>query len=142
MLRKKKRKGGMSVAESQKTATYKVVADAGGGRVFRFYCDISGELCCVTKPIRADTEEAALEIAWEQEGKWQFNRCARCGRFVSSAMFNVNAGLCLDCAPWEEEYPAFCHQCGTRLKEDDARFCPTCGAKLIADGMDRKEGTP
>ena len=142
MLRKKKRKGGMSVAESQKTATYKVVADAGGGRVFRFYCDISGELCCVTKPIRADTEEAALEMAWEQEGRWQFNRCPRCGRFVSSTMFNLNAGLCLDCAPWEDEYPSFCHHCGARLRESDTRFCPTCGAKLIVDGMDRKEGTP
>ena len=130
------------MAESQKTATYKVVADAGGGRVFRFYCDISGELCCVTKPIQADTEEAALEIAWETEGRWEFNRCARCGRFVSSAMFNVNAGLCLDCAPWEDEYPSFCHHCGARLRESDACFCPACGAKLIADGMDRKEGTP
>ena len=93
------------MAESQKTATYKVVADAGGGRVFRFYCDISGELCCVTKPIRADTEEAALEIAWETEGRWEFNHCPKCGKYVSSAMFNVNAGLCLDCAPWEDEYP-------------------------------------
>lgn len=142
MLRKKKRKGGMSVAESQKTATYKVIADAGGGRVFRFYCDISGELCCVTKPIRADTEEAALEMAWEQEGKWEFNLCPKCGKYVSSAMFNVNAGLCLDCAPWEDESPSFCHHCGARLRESDTCYCPTCGAKLIADGMDRKEGTP
>ena len=124
------------------TATYKVVADAGGGRVFRFYCDISGELCCVTKPIQADTEEAALELAWDKEGKWEFNRCPKCGKYVSSAMFNVNAGLCLDCAPWEDEYPSFCHHCGARLRESDTCFCPTCGAKLIADGMDRKEGTP
>ena len=76
------------MAESQKIATYKVVADAGGGRVFRFYCDISGELCCVTKPIQADTEEAALELAWDKEGKWEFNRCPKCGKYVSSAMFN------------------------------------------------------
>lgn len=44
------------MTQSKKTATYRVVTDAGGGRSFRFYCDISGELCCETKPIRADTE--------------------------------------------------------------------------------------
>ena len=61
------------MTQVRKTATYRVVTDSGGGRIFRFYCDISSELCCVSKPIRADTEEAALEMAWEQEGKWEFN---------------------------------------------------------------------
>ena len=93
------------MAQAKKTATYRVVTDAGGGRSFRFYCDLSGELCCVTKPLRADTEQAALALAWETEGRWHFNRCPACGRYVSSAMFNVNAGRCLDCAPWESEYP-------------------------------------
>ena len=84
------------MAQAKKTATYRVVTDAGGGRSFRFYCDLSGELCCVTKPLRADTEQAALALAWETEGRWHFNRCPACGRYVSSAMFNVNAvpGLC------------------------------------------------
>ena len=65
------------MVQAKKTAAYRVIAGLGGKRVFRFYCDISGELCCVTKPIRADTEEAALEIAWEQEGKWEFNLCPK-----------------------------------------------------------------
>lgn len=56
------------MAQAKKTATYRVVTDAGGGRSFRFYCDLSGELCCVTKPLRADTEQAALALAWETEG--------------------------------------------------------------------------
>ena len=81
------------MTQVRKTATYRVVTDSGGDRIFRFYCDFSGELCCVSKPIRADTEEAALEIAWEQEGKWECNFCPKCGKYVSSAMFNVNAGL-------------------------------------------------
>ena len=110
------------MTQVRKTATYRVVTDSGGDRIFRFYCDFSGELCCVSKPIRADTEEAALEIAWEQEGKWEFNLCPKCGKYVSSAMFNVNAGLCLDCAPWEDEYPSFCHHCGARLRESDTCF--------------------
>ena len=33
------------MAQARKTATYRVVTDSGGGRTFRFYCDISGELC-------------------------------------------------------------------------------------------------
>ena len=68
------------MAQAKKTATYRVVTDAGGGRSFRFYCDLSGELCCVTKPLRADTEQAALALAWETEGRWHFNRCPACGR--------------------------------------------------------------
>ena len=127
------------MTQVRKTATYRVVTDSGGDRIFRFYCDFSGELCCVSKPIRADTEEAALEIAWEQEGKWEFNLCPKCGKYVSSAMFNVNAGLCLDCAPWEDEYPSFCHHCGARLRESDTCFCPICGAKLQVGGTDGKE---
>ena len=101
------------MTQVRKTATYRVVTDSGGDRIFRFYCDFSGELCCVSKPIRADTEEAA--------------------------MFNVNAGLCLDCAPWEDEYPSFCHHCGARLRESDTCFCPICGAKLQVGGTDGKE---
>ena len=52
------------MAQAKKTATYRVVTDAGGGRSFRFYCNLYGELCCVTKPLRADTEQAALALAW------------------------------------------------------------------------------
>ena len=118
------------MAQAKKTATYRVVTDAGGGRSFRFYCDLS---------LRADTEQAALALAWETEGRWHFNRCPACGRYVSSAMFNVNAGRCLDCAPWESEYPSFCHHCGVRLREPDACFCPVCGARLQVGGTDGKE---
>ncbi len=126
------------MAQAKKTATYRVAPDPGGGWRFRFYCDISGELCCVTRPIRADTEAAALEAAWEEEGRRAFARCPQCGQYVSSAMFNINADRCLDCAPWEDEYPTFCHHCGVRLKEPDARFCSACGARLhVGEG---KEG--
>ena len=52
------------MVQAKKTAAYRVIAGPGGKRVFRFYCDISGDLSCVTKSIRADTEDEALEIAW------------------------------------------------------------------------------
>ncbi len=126
--------------QAKKTAAYRVITDSGGNRIFRFFCDISGELCCVTRPILADTEEAALEIAWETEGRQEFNYCRKCGRFVSSAMFNVNADQCMDCAPWEDEWPNFCHHCGAKLKDPVARFCPSCGARLQVGGTEGKEG--
>lgn len=125
--------------QAKKTAPYKVITDAGGVRSFRFYSDISGELVCETKPIRADTEEQALETAWQTEGKSKFNRCPSCSRFVSSAMFNPSADRRLDCAPWEEESPAFCHRCGTKLTDPTARFCSACGVKLCAEGRAREE---
>ena len=129
------------MAQTKKTAAYRVVTDSEGGRIFHFCCDISGELGCVTHPIHADTEEAALEIAWETEGKWEFNHCPQCGRYVSSAMFNINANLCTDCAPWEADFPDFCHQCGIRLRDSEAYFCPNCGARLQVGGTNGKEGT-
>ena len=122
------------------TAAYRVAIEPGGGRSFHFYCDISGELGCITAPVQAETEEAALALAWEREGRREFNHCPKCGRYVSSAMFNVNAECCIDCAPWEDEYPAFCHHCGHKLSEADARFCPRCGARLLVGGTDGERG--
>ena len=138
--RKAGKKGEIRMVQAKKTAAYWVIAGPGGKLVFRFYCDISGELCCVTKSIRADTEDEALEIAWDTEGRWAFDRSPQCGRYVSSAMFNINAERCLDCAPWENEYPVFCHHCGIRLKDPDAFFCPACGARLLVGGTEEEEG--
>lgn len=73
-------------------------------------------------------------------GAVAFDRCPQCGRYVSSAMFNINAERCLDCAPWENEYPVFCHHCGIRLKDPDAFFCPACGARLLVGGTEEEEG--
>lgn len=36
----------MRMEQAKKTAAYRVVADSGGNRVFRFYCDISDKLRC------------------------------------------------------------------------------------------------
>ena len=124
-----------------KTARYQVTADS-GGFVFRFFCDSSGELCCTTGPIRSDTEPHALEIAWEREGRRHFNRCDKCGRYVSSVMFNLAEDQCVDCAPWENEYPNFCRHCGTRLRDAEASFCPRCGARLRGEERSGEVSTP
>lgn len=49
------------------TASYKLIADAGGNR-YQFFCDQSGALACTTEPIRADTPEEALMIACAWDG--------------------------------------------------------------------------
>lgn len=118
----------------RQTARYQVTADSGGW-VFRFFCDSSGELCCVTPPIQGDTQAEALDIAWQSEGRRHFNRCDKCRRYVSSAMFNLTAGQCVDCAPWESDYPNFCHHCGIRLKDSEVCFCPVCGVRLRNTGQ-------
>ena len=88
------------------TAKYRIIADSGGSR-YRFFCDVSGMVLCTTKPVRGDTQEEELKMAWELEGKQHFNRCAKCGRWVSDPMYNADMLQCVDCAPWQEK-PNYC----------------------------------
>ena len=115
------------------TASYKLIADAGGNR-YQFFCDLSGALACTTEPIRADTSEEALMIAWKREGRQHFNQCHKCGRWVSDVMYNADVMECVDCAPWEN-VPKFCPQCSKRLSSPE-RFCSKCGAKLLYEGSE------
>lgn len=109
------------------TASYRVIADAGGNR-YRFFCDVSGAAVCITRPIRADTPEEALMLAWETEGRKQFNQCHKCGKWVSDVMYNADVLQCVDCAPWENK-PRFCQKCGSKVSASDT-FCRKCGARL------------
>ena len=147
--------------ESRTTAKYQVIQDAGGWR-FRFYCDASGALGCATEVYRGERPEDALATAWESEGRRQFNRCGRCGRWVINAMYNVDSLQCVDCAPWTtRSAPPAARTCGERgerrmheavLQEDDRarlgfgetcmkqlRVCPECG-QLAAPGEPRCRG--
>lgn len=73
---RQKKEGGMRMTQSKKTATYRVVTDAGGGRSFRFYCDISGELCCGDE---AHPGRTPSRRRWRSRGRrrvgGRFNRC-------------------------------------------------------------------
>lgn len=109
------------------TARYRIIADSGGSR-YRFFCDASGMALCTTGPIRGETQEEELRLAWEFEGKAYFNRCARCGRWVGDPMFNADMLQCVDCAPWQEK-PDYCIRCGKKTTAAD-RFCNACGARL------------
>jgi len=109
------------------TAKYKIIADSGGSR-YRFFCDLSGMALCTTDPVRADTQQQELKMAWEKEGKQYFNRCAKCGKWVSDPMFNADVLQCVDCAPWQEK-PNYCIHCGKEISGTD-RFCNACGTRL------------
>ncbi len=110
-----------------KTAKYKVIADSGGSR-YRFYCDASGMVVCTTKPIRADTQEEELRIAWDTQGKRHFNHCTKCGKWISDAMYNADTGECVDCSVWEAK-PNYCAHCGKKIAARDT-FCRECGTRL------------
>jgi len=117
--------------ENRQTASYKVIADAGGIR-YQFFCDLSGAHICTTRPVWADKPEQALKIAWETEGRQEFNRCENCGKWISDAMFNADVHECVECSPWEDP-PRYCHHCGKKLLELK-RCCPQCGVQLQYEG--------
>ena len=109
------------------TAKYRVIADSGGSR-YRFFCDVSGMALCTTKPIRENTQEEELKTAWETEGRQHFNRCGKCGKWVSDPMYNADMLRCVDCAPWQEK-PNYCSHCGKPISHS-TRYCSACGTRL------------
>lgn len=117
--------------ESKRIAAYKIVKENGGNR-YRFYCELSGALACVTDPICATTSEDELRIAWETTGIKHFNLCHKCGKWVIDAAYNVEVFECVECAPYETE-PKFCKKCGVKI-ETPARKCPVCRSSLVYEG--------
>ena len=113
------------------TAKYKVIADS-GGRHYQFFCEASGALVHTTNPIRAVSAEEELKLAWETEGRAHFNQCQKCGRWVSTVMYNADVFECVDCTPWENA-PHFCKQCGVEISSRDT-YCSKCGTKLQYGG--------
>ncbi len=110
------------------TAKYQIIADSGGNR-YRFFCDASDMALCTTGRIRADTQAEELRIAWESEGKHHFNLCAKCGRWVSDAMYNADTLQCVDCTPWQKRNN-YCIRCGTPLT-DGQLTCRICSKEVV-----------
>ncbi len=118
--------------EDRRTAPYRIVAETTAGKVFRFFCEASGAAVSTTKPIRAETENGALLLAWQNEGKQHFNKCHACGKWICDAMYNADVFNCVDCSPWEDP-PSFCPKCGAPIPTGDT-FCHSCGIKLMYGG--------
>ena len=122
------------VMKKQDTARYRIIADSGGNS-YRFFCDLSGMAVCTTTPIYGSTQDEELQTAWETEGKQHFNRCVKCGKWISDPMYNADTLQCVECSPWEEK-PNFCKHCGIRILTS-AQYCPSCGTKLRYSEVER-----
>jgi len=107
----------------RRTAAYKKIFAPNGIR-YQFFCDISGALVCTTGLQSSDDPEQA----WNKEGAGSFNKCHRCGRWVSDPMYNADTLECVQCSPWED-VPIFCPQCGAKVTDSSA-FCCRCHARL------------
>ena len=118
--------------KERKTAKFKVTEE-NGGRVYTFYCDLSGAAFWRTKPIRADTPDQEYALAWN-EAKQKVNACHKCGRNVIDALYNVETMECVKCSPWQRP-PVYCAACGAKLSEEDT-FCTVCGKKIRQEGVD------
>ena len=116
---------------SMKTASFKIIHTKDGNK-YRFFCEACGGAVCTTKPIRADTPEKELQIAWESEGKKHFNLCHCCGKWICDAMYNADTLSCVDCTPWEDP-PDYCPNCGCKVPEGNT-FCNECGIRLMYGG--------
>ena len=115
----------------KKTAHYKIISDSGGNR-YNFFCDMTGALFCTTEAYNEADPGKELELAWEKEGKKNFQLCHKCGKWVIDAMYNADALECVGCAPWEDT-PEFCKFCGEKVSATDS-VCPGCGEHLIYGG--------
>ena len=109
------------------TARYKIIAGTEGNR-YQFFCELSGALVCTSEPVLLDSSEQELRFAWESEGKKQFNRCHRCGKWVCDVVYNVETLECVECSPWEDD-PAYCPHCGEKVHGGDV-FCQKCKNRL------------
>ena len=123
--------------ENHKTVAYRIIPSQGGNR-YSFFCEVSGMLVCTTGTYYADDPEAELSVAWEAEGKKNFNLCHLCGRWVDSIVYNPDTLTCVNCAPLEEE-AKYCKHCGANANGGDI-ICSVCGKKLLyGEGDDHDE---
>ena len=85
--------------------------------------------------------EAAFARA-QKEAMEHFHRCPNCNKYVDDACWNIDAGLCTDCAPRQEIYVAQAHAKAMLRNIDEAgeaatvwqgaiesktTICPACG---------------
>lgn len=108
-------------------ARYKIIAGTEGNR-YQFFCDVSGALVYTSEPVLLTSQNQELKFVWESEGKKHFNKCQKCGKWVSDIVYNVETLECVDCSPWEDE-PAYCPHCGEKAEQGEI-FCRKCRKRL------------
>ena len=119
------------MGNQKKTSDYKIIT-TNNGNIYQFFCDLSGALCVETSPYKDADPKRELMLAWEHEGKGNFNMCHKCGIWVSDVMYNPDVLNCVRCSPIED-IPEYCPKCGTKT-DDSEVFCHKCGARLLYGG--------
>lgn len=114
------------------TADYRLIIDSDGKYRFLFFCDLCGSLEYTSLPINGNNAEKELCKVWSTQGKSHFNLCRKCGKWVSTEMFNADVLECVACAPWEDA-PKFCPHCGKKV-ENSENHCAHCGKSLRYEG--------
>ena len=131
-------KGLRLLIKEKMTANYRLLPTTIGNK-YQFFCDVSNALICTTAPVKADTPDEELTLAWNIYAKAHFNQCHKCGRWVINEMYNPDVLNCVLCTPIEE-YPDFCPECGAKTN-NTAYFCHMCGTRLLYGGEAENEKT-
>ncbi len=109
------------------TAQYQIVSRTPFGRRYCFYCEVSGTPVYTTGPIRADTPEEELRLAWK-EARFHFNGCSECGKWIRDEAYNIDEMKCIECAPYKTK-PRYCPHCGCPVPTGND-YCVRCGKPL------------
>lgn len=125
--------------EKWKTADYRLLPAQGGNR-YSFICGVTGAQFLTERVYQASDSAYELALAWQDEGRVQFNQCHKCGRWVFDVAYNPEVLECIACAPFEAE-ARFCRSCGARVPSG-GRTCPSCGKMLYYEGVDAYDAEP
>lgn len=106
---------------------YKIVSQSYLGRRYCFYCEVSGTPVYTTEPVRADTPEEELRLAWKK-AKPYFNGCSECGKWIRDEAYNIDEMKCIECAPYKTK-PRYCTHCGCPVPTGND-YCVRCGKPL------------
>ncbi|WP_148509900.1 hypothetical protein [Hungatella hathewayi] len=109
------------------TSQYKVVERTPKGRRYCFLCEVSGTPVYTTGPVRADTPEEELQLAWK-EAKPYFNGCSECGKWIRDEAYNIDEMKCIECAPYKSK-PRYCPHCGCHVPAGND-YCVRCGKPI------------
>jgi hypothetical protein len=75
----------------------RVMVKTEAGYCFQFYCALCGR-GHTTGWISAANEREALVLA-EEESRYYFNRCRKCGKWICDSHYNMDERTCTACAP-------------------------------------------
>ena len=71
------------------------------GSIYTFFCGLTGKPVYESAPIPEGDKGHAESVA-KTQARPQFNRCAKCGKWVCDEAYDIDSMQCLSCAPLKE----------------------------------------